>query len=301
MSLFDPSNVEAFKSIVEAVAIAVSGLWIAWTFHRLQSVKAAEANILNNLRTADKNAAETQEADRRLVSQQPSLDIQFLEVVGYSFEESDGGSFIGLTIELSNLGARNLIVQFDKSSLTLARFELSDVNLRKMSNLYRSGVCYFAGHGPRLAELPWRILRTGQRRQIVLLAPTPVDGLYLVQFQALYYVLPFDTEEPEEAQGTPIQGMQQRLVRVPLSDATGDSEPRAARRPMTRSRRGNPARRSLRRSVDSGGPIAAERLTSKSARIAAASADVLKRPQGGLRPGAVPGSPTEGRRKQAWR
>lgn len=224
MGLFEPDNVDAFKSVVETVAIAVSGLWIAWTFHKLQSVKAAEANILNTLRAADKNAAETQEADRRLISEQPSLDIQFLEVVGYRFEEEGGGgSFVGLTVELSNLGARNLVVQFEESSLTLARFELGDGNLQKMSNSYRSGVRYLEGRGSRLAELQWRILRAGQRRQIALLAPTPVDGLYLVQFQALYYVLPFDAEKPEEAEVRPIQGMQQRLVRVPLADVSDGS------------------------------------------------------------------------------
>ena len=52
-----------------------------------------------------------------------------------------------------------------------------------------------------------------------MLAPAPVPGLYLVQFKALYYMLPFDAEEPGDTRKVfPIQALQQRLVQVPIGD-----------------------------------------------------------------------------------
>jgi hypothetical protein len=107
------ANVDTIKSLVETIALAASGLWIAWTFHKLQSVRAAEAKIQNDLRAADKSTVEIREAERRLLSQQPNLEIAFTEVLEH--RAPDGRRYLAVTVELQNSGARNLKVEFDQA------------------------------------------------------------------------------------------------------------------------------------------------------------------------------------------
>jgi len=225
--MFDQEGVETFRSIVEMIAIAITGLWVAWTFHRLQSVRASEAAIAKTLMETKKNAVESAEADQRLLSQQPNLDIEFSQIVEHAAGEAATGSFLGLTIKLHNSGSRNLVVELDTSTLSSARFVLTDTNRCDVSDVYRTGAHYIADAGEALTPFEYRILRVGQERQIIVLAPAPMPGLYLVQFKAIYYMLPFDAEEPDDTRKVfPIQAVQQRLVQVPIG---GNSESVIAR------------------------------------------------------------------------
>lgn len=217
MDVLDLESVQAVKSIVETIAVVIGGLWIAWTFHKLQSVRASEADISNKLREADKSQAETHEAARRLLSQQPNLEIEFDDFLEHTEEGVEGGSFLGVTLHLRNTGSRNLVVEFDETTLSVARFVLRDRELREMSEVYRTAFRWIAERGTTLVPVEYRILRVGQQRQIVVVAPARTPGLYLVQFRALYYMLPFDSE-PTEEKVFPIQAMQQHLVRLPLAD-----------------------------------------------------------------------------------
>jgi hypothetical protein len=187
-----------------------AGRWIAWTFHKLQSVRAAETKIQNDLRAADKSTVEIREAERRLLSQQPNLEIAFTEVLEH--RAPDGRRYLAVTVELQNSGARNLKVEFDQATLTVARYELADNHLRRLVDVYSTGVRYLSHRMDQLSDLPWRILRAGQERRVSFLAPVPSPGLYLVQFRALYGMLPFHNE-PQEVRGDDrIQAVQQQVV-----------------------------------------------------------------------------------------
>jgi hypothetical protein len=206
------ATVDTIKSFVETIGLAASGLWIAWTFHKLQSVRAAEAKIQNDLRAADKSAVEILEAERRLLSQQPNLEIAFTEVLEH--RSPDGRPYLAVTVELQNSGARNLKVEFDESTLTVARYELADNHLQRVLDVYSTGVRYLSHRKDRLTDLPWRILLAGQQRRVTFLAPVPRPGLYLVQFQALYGMLPFYDEQQETRGDDKIQAVQQQVVSV---------------------------------------------------------------------------------------
>lgn len=211
--MVDAATVEVLGSAVETVAIVAAGLWAAWTFHKLQAIRAAEADIANSLRAADKSAAETRELERRLLGQQPDLDVAFSEVAQHGVPDGEG-RYLAVTVTLRNRGTRNLTVDFDRAALTVARYDVTQRRLDHMLDVYRTGPKYLDERGTVLSDIPYRILRVGQERQMVFLAPVPHPGLHLVQFRGLYSVIPFDEEEPDGAQPFPIQAVQQRVVPV---------------------------------------------------------------------------------------
>ena len=60
----------------------------------------------NDLRAADKCTVEIREAERRLLSQQPNLEIAFTEVLEH--RAPDGRRYLVVTVESQNSDARNL-------------------------------------------------------------------------------------------------------------------------------------------------------------------------------------------------
>jgi hypothetical protein len=103
-----PESVDVLKGLAETTAIAVGGLWAAWTFHKLQKVRASEAEV-------NKSLTETQVSERQLVAQEPNLEVEFVEVVEHYVPGAEKGH-LAVTIQLSNSGLRNLVVMFDKSA-----------------------------------------------------------------------------------------------------------------------------------------------------------------------------------------
>lgn len=208
--------VETIASSVDAVGLVVGGLWVAWTFHKLQRVRAAEVDVQKTLADTQKTTAETLELDHRRVSQQPNLEVTFSQMVEHETPESDC-TYLAVTTDLLNSGSRNLQVDFSDATMTLARFDLLDRRLRRVSDVHRTGPGYFRDGGDQIAEMPYRILRAGQRRRMVTLLPAPRPGVYLVEFRALYRMLPFEGEDVAgEVDCWVIDAVEQALVAVGL-------------------------------------------------------------------------------------
>jgi hypothetical protein len=72
-------SVEHISDMIKIVGLAVGGLWAAWTFHKLQRIRAAELENNARLISIQKTTLEQEEIRARLLRQQPQLDIQ-LEV-----------------------------------------------------------------------------------------------------------------------------------------------------------------------------------------------------------------------------
>src|SRR5215470_12122294 len=69
-------SVEQIFDIIKIVGLVAGGLWAAWTFHKLQRVRAAELENRARLTAIQKSATEQEELRTRLLRQQPQLDIQ---------------------------------------------------------------------------------------------------------------------------------------------------------------------------------------------------------------------------------
>lgn len=201
------TTVDLIKSSVETAAIAVGGLWTAWTFHKLQSVRASDAEI-------NRNIAESRESERRLLSEQPNLDIAFSDVSEFR-PANNLSAFLKISVAVKNSGLRNLQVVFHKASLSVARLERHDTSSKEIVDIRRMPPYWLPETGSKLEVMPSRIFRTGQSRTIVFLVPISGAGTYLVQFQAPYASLPFEGELVDEEEASLwINAVEQRLVTV---------------------------------------------------------------------------------------
>jgi hypothetical protein len=68
----------------------------------------------------------------------------------------------------------------------------------RLLDVNRAGAQDFPEHGNKLQPVPFRLLRVGQHRRMLLLARISEPGLYFVQFQVIYQAVMFDIEAPSE-------------------------------------------------------------------------------------------------------
>lgn len=204
-------SVEQFFELVKVLGLAVGGLWVAWTFHKLQRARAAE--IDNNLKLiqTQKERIEQEEVRTRLFRQQPQLAIQIKTVEMVPFTQNSE-SFLGITVVLKNEGEQNLRVDFDSSALTVGRIVLTETGMQKMEEVARFGPSYFVPESDVPQMLPYRILRAGQSRQMALaVLPVTESAAYLIQFHAVYGRVAFDGQSPSSEKSFLIDAMEQRF------------------------------------------------------------------------------------------
>ena len=206
-----PEQVEVIKGLAETAAIVVGGLWAAWTFHKLQRARASEAEVNRAL-------AETRESERRLLAQEPNLEIDITDVAEYHVPGLEQGC-LGIGVQFANTGLRNLEVILDGSALSVGRLVLGDRRRLRLTDIHRSAAHYLPETGPALQQMTSRVFRVGQRRRVLLIGRIAGPGLYLVQVQVLYRGIEFEVETPAEDFGVVVRAVEQRLVRVVGEDA----------------------------------------------------------------------------------
>jgi hypothetical protein len=194
-------SLEQTSDIIKMVGLVAGGLWAAWTFHKLQRVRAAELENNAKLTAIQKSSIEQEELRTRLLRQQPQLDIQ-LNVAETAPLTETYKSSLCVTAILKNEGEQNLEVDFLPSALTVGRIVFNKNGMQAL-DVHRFGPFYFEyiSDDSPLSDEPQfmgpRRLRVGQKRQIALaVLPIQVPGAYIVQFHAVYRKVPFDGEEP---------------------------------------------------------------------------------------------------------
>src|SRR5690242_9968339 len=199
------ATVDVIRSSVEATAIAIGGLWAAWTFQKLQSVRAADAEI-------NQKIAASRESERRLLSEQPNLEITFSNISEY-YSVSSEDATLAISVDVQNSGVRNLQIVFHKASLTVGRVQRFDSSSKALVDVHRMSPYWLPYSGSKLEVMPSRIFRAGQRRSIVFVLAVGTPGLYFVQFQAPYASLPFEGEPvDDEDESLWINAIEERLV-----------------------------------------------------------------------------------------
>jgi hypothetical protein len=201
-------SLEQVSDLVKLVGLVATGVWAAWTFQKLQKVRAAE--LENNQRLVEMRKAriEQDEIRTRLLRQQPQLAIQLSiaetpPVIGAS------KSILCVTVILKNEGEQNLQIAFDDSALTVGRIDFEKSGRQAVRDLHRSSPWYLAPDSDKPQAITDRILRVGQKRQMVFTVPTMEPGAYFVQFQAIYDRFPFDGEKPSHKAPLTINAIEQ--------------------------------------------------------------------------------------------
>jgi hypothetical protein len=98
--------IKATAEIVKTVGLVASGIWVAWTFNKLQKAREAEAGINQKLAETQKGLAETQkyhidqqEGMTRLLRQQPVLAIELSATESWDSDQSQGYLCVNVVLE----------------------------------------------------------------------------------------------------------------------------------------------------------------------------------------------------------
>src|SRR5215813_1531643 len=193
MLYFEKISLKDFSEIVKMVAVAVGGLWAAWTFHKLQKVRAAELKNRQTEVEIQKSRAEHEELRMRVLRQQPQLAVE-LRATETASSTKGYKSFLCITVVLKNEGEQNLDLQFSPTALTVGRLTFHKNGEQAMS-VQRFGASYFDENEDQPQLFHERILRVGQKRQMALaVLPVAQPAGYIIQFRAAYSRPTFDGE-----------------------------------------------------------------------------------------------------------
>ena len=180
-------SVELAIELSKAVALLVSGLWVAWTFQKLQKARAATLDVV--------------ERKNRLLSQQPQLSIK-LSITEEPSISDDFKSLLCIAVSLTNQGEQNLETIFDSDSLIVAKVSLERKHSLTAKPVFSSSPSWLSSReSAGLEALPNRVFKVGATRSMVLaVIPVPEPSVYFIQFKTVFYKVPFegDDETPEE-------------------------------------------------------------------------------------------------------
>jgi hypothetical protein len=197
MMALESITVQQISEIVKMAAVLVGGFWAAWTFHKLQKVRASELENRQKQTTIQKTRVEHKEARIRLLRQQPQLAIE-LQVSETVASVANYKSFLSVTVVLKNDGEQNLNLTFGPSPLTVGRI-LFQNDGKQTFDVQRFGASLFVDSASEPGPFRERILRVGQKRQMALtVIPVTQPAAYILQFQADYAKRPFDDERSSE-------------------------------------------------------------------------------------------------------
>ena len=200
-------------TLITLVGIATPAVWAAWTFQRLQSVRAAEADLNMKVLSGELTRTEIATAERQRVSEQPNLEISFAEVTEHR-HPGTGAGCLAVAVCLRNSGLRNLMVYFDRASLAVGLTEPSGKASNTLHDVFRARPAYLPARGSTLEQMPNRVFRAGQSRQVAFVAPVHAPGIYLLQFEAVYHAVGFEGEPESDEQPWVILAVEQSVVAV---------------------------------------------------------------------------------------
>jgi hypothetical protein len=185
---------QPLSEIVKMLAMVIGGLWVAWTFHKLQKVKAAEVDNNKKLAETERLNIERQHLLTQMLRQQPQLSIR-LDVNETDPVPHLSRSLLCVTVTVKNEGDQNLSIALDNSALTMARIAFSGDGRQRIEQVHRFGASYFTVDSDEPELFKFRIIRAGQSRQMALALLPAEPGGYVLQFHAVYQREPFDTED----------------------------------------------------------------------------------------------------------
>ncbi len=187
-------SLQEVSDIIKVVGLVAGGLWTAWTFHKLQKVRAAEVENNRMLAEIQKSRLEQQEMRTRLLRQQPqfAIELKVVETVRLTGTPKD---CLGVTVTLKNEGDQNMWVQFDDSTLIVGRIVFEKNGKQTIKELHRFEPWYFIHGSDTPHPLSERGFRVGARRQLAFAVPITEPGAYFVQFYAVYAKVPFEGEK----------------------------------------------------------------------------------------------------------
>jgi hypothetical protein len=211
---------EAVQTAVElskVLGLIIGGLWAAWTFKKLQKARSAELD--NN-----KKLLEQRDLVTRALRQQPQLIVRLCVTETAAFAENTM-SVISIAAMLKNEGERNMMIEFGHAPLGIGRFSIDKGGL-ELQDVRHYSASYLREGLKEPVPMTERILRAGQSRQMALtMLAVEKPTAFIIQFQAVYSVRPFDGEDTENTEPLKINALEQTffLAAGSVSGSTAQS------------------------------------------------------------------------------
>ena len=215
-------KIELTLDIVKAIALLVSGLWAAWTFQKLQKVRAANLDIIERNSNLRKSKIEQQASRAKLLSQQPQLKVDLL----LSEETSRSGeSLLSVSVALTNQGEQNLMAMFDTDALTIATGATAADGTPSIQVILRTCPFSVSKENDKPQMMRERVFRIGQtRRMAITLLPISEHSTFWIQFRTIYYKIPFDGEKAPSEERVYINAIEQAFYVSPARTPMGRAE-----------------------------------------------------------------------------
>jgi hypothetical protein len=107
MPIAPEKKIELAIDFAKAIGLLISGFWAAWTFQRLQRVRAAKLEIDEKSSRIRTNQLEQRASRTKLSAQQPQLSLN-LTVTEDRSPSSEYKSLLYVTVAMTNQGEQNL-------------------------------------------------------------------------------------------------------------------------------------------------------------------------------------------------
>jgi hypothetical protein len=114
----DVMSVQQFAELARLLGLLATAVWAAWTFHKLQRVRAAQLENDARLAVIEKTRLEQNELRAKRLRQQPQLAIQ-LEISAIGLRSETYRSILCISVVLKNEGEQNLRIEFQPATLTV--------------------------------------------------------------------------------------------------------------------------------------------------------------------------------------
>jgi hypothetical protein len=209
MQIAPDKKIELAIDLVKALGLLISGLWAAWTFQRLQRVRAAKLEIDEKSSRIRTSRLEQQASRTKLSAQQPQLSVNLMITEDRS-PSSEYKSLLCVTVAMTNHGEQNLEALFEPSALTIATISFRTDETSSMKVVLRTCPIYISADTDDPQVMRTRVFRSGQTRKMgIAVLPVTELSTYFIQFQVIYHKIPFDGENPPRANPVYINAIEQ--------------------------------------------------------------------------------------------
>jgi hypothetical protein len=191
----------ATQHLVTAAGIVVAGAWVLYTFwgqHVIQRANLDLALAETNVKKLDQDAF-----------QQPILSISITVAPA-----TETGDVVAVSAAFGNDG--KLALKFQDSSLILRQVYDAAGSAVPRKTVFKVPATTLDESG-RPVALPPRILRAGQKRNVVFLTQKLNNGAYFMQISATYWGMDILDGEFMESGGDGIRAVEQACLVIPFS------------------------------------------------------------------------------------
>jgi hypothetical protein len=216
--MIDPEGFDKLASgiqhVVTAAGIVVGGIWVLYTFWGQHVIQKASLDV-----------AKTELEIRKI--EQDSLQQPVLHMTIRTGITSDDGYPISMTALFRNEGKLALSSQDSELSLTQLLDEKGSEAEKVQPIRVKAKILESSG---TLSDMPLRVLRAGQERNLAFLIPKLAAGTYFVELRTKYAGMQIINGQFESSSDETIEAIDQTVLRVPAKMGSEISTSQASKK-----------------------------------------------------------------------